>query len=69
MTRCPYCVMLKNYLNENHVPFKEVNVEADFEKMMQLVKKTGRLGVPQAELNGQWGVGFDPNQIMQALGK
>jgi glutaredoxin 3 len=65
--RCPYCVMLKNFLSEQNIAFKEVNVETNPELMQQLVRKTGQMGVPQTEVNGQWVLGFDPNRIMQAL--
>lgn len=66
-TQCPYCVMLKNFLSEQNIPFNEVNVETKPEIMQQLVKTTCQLGVPQTEVNGQWIVGFDPNNIMMAL--
>lgn len=68
-TQCPYCVMLKNFLSEQNIPFSEVNVETKPEMMQQLVKTTGQMGVPQTEVNGQWIVGFDPNNIMTALKK
>ena len=64
---CSYCVMLKNYLTQNNVPIKEVDVGCSPEMMMRLVSKTGQLGVPQTEVNGQWILGFDPNRIMNAL--
>lgn len=66
-TRCPYCVMLKNFLADQNIPFKEVNVEVNPEIMNQLVAKTGQMGVPQTEANGKWVVGYDPNNIMLAL--
>jgi len=66
-TQCPYCVMLKNFLSEREIPFNEVNVERDPDKMQQLIKTTGQMGVPQTEINGQWIIGFDPNSIMLAL--
>ncbi|VEF48847.1 glutaredoxin-like protein [Bacillus freudenreichii] len=66
-TRCPYCVMLKNFLAESEIPFSEVNVENDPEKMEELINTTGQMGVPQTEINGQWVIGFDPNSIMMAL--
>lgn len=64
---CPYCVMVKNFLTSNGIPFKEVNVETNPEMMMELVSKTGQFGVPQTEIDGKWIVGYDPNGIMQAL--
>lgn len=66
-TQCPYCVMLKSFLSEQNIPFTEVNVETKPEIMERLVKTTGQMGVPQTEVNGQWIVGFDPNNIMIAL--
>ncbi|WP_144463499.1 glutaredoxin family protein [Siminovitchia fortis] len=68
-TRCPYCVMLKNFLEEKEIVFNEVNVERDPEKMKKLIQTTGQMGVPQTEINGQWIIGFDPQSIMEALHK
>lgn len=66
-TRCPYCVMLKNYLNEQNISFKEVNVENNPEIMTKLVNTTGQMGVPQTEVNGRWIIGFDPANIQKIL--
>lgn len=66
-TRCPYCVMLKNFLSQQNIPFKEVNVEKDPAMMQRLVRTTGQMGVPQSEVNGKWVIGYDPSAIMQAL--
>ncbi|NSL50984.1 glutaredoxin family protein [Calidifontibacillus erzurumensis] len=66
-TRCPYCVMLKNFLTNQNIPFKEVNVEKNPEIMQKLVQTTGQMGVPQSEVNGKWIVGYDPTAIMHAL--
>jgi glutaredoxin len=59
--------MLKNFLLEQNISFNEVNVETQPEVMQRLVKTTGQMGVPQTEVNGQWIIGFDPNNIMIAL--
>ncbi|GIN87622.1 hypothetical protein J6TS2_40080 [Heyndrickxia sporothermodurans] len=59
--------MLKNFLTEQNISFKEMNVETNPEIMNQLVRTTGQMGVPQSEINGEWIVGFDPNSIMNAL--
>jgi glutaredoxin 3 len=66
-TRCPYCVMLKNFLLAQNIPFKEINVETKPELMDYLVRQTGQMGVPQTEVNGKWVVGYDPNTIMLSL--
>jgi glutaredoxin 3 len=66
-SRCPYCVMLKNFLSSQNILFKEVNVERNPEFINQLVRTTGQMGVPQTEVNGKWVIGFDPDNIMKAL--
>ncbi len=66
-TQCPYCVMIKDFLKENNIPFNEVNVEKQPEMMQKLIQTTGQMGVPQTEINGNWIIGFDPNSIMKAL--
>ena len=68
-SRCPYCVMIKNFLKDQGIDFKEVNVEANPKLMENLVRTTGQMGVPQTEINGNWVIGFDPNRIMSILNK
>jgi len=64
---CPYCDMMKNYLKEKELPFKEVNVQRDPIAANRLVEETGQMGVPQTEINGQWVLGFDPERVDQLL--
>lgn len=64
---CPYCTMLKNFLNTQGIPYKEVNVQMDQVAANKLVQTTGQLGVPQTEINGQWVLGFDPETIMSLV--
>ncbi|MCM3764582.1 glutaredoxin family protein [Neobacillus niacini] len=62
---CPYCVMMKNFLTQQGLTFKEVNVQRDQAAATRLVKTTGQLGVPQTEVNGQWVLGYDPDKVMR----
>ncbi|MFK2825472.1 glutaredoxin family protein [Bacillus sp. B190/17] len=64
---CPYCTMMKNFLQEKNVPFTEVNVQQDREAAQRLVETTGQMGVPQTEINGQWVLGYDPDAVMKLL--
>ena len=64
---CPYCDMMKIFLKEKEIPFKEVNIQQDPIAANRLVQTTGQMGVPQTEINGQWVLGFDPNRVMQLL--
>ncbi|GAY76829.1 glutaredoxin and related proteins [Sporolactobacillus inulinus] len=64
---CPYCHMVKNFLSEKGMLFKEVNVQQDPAAGQRLVETTGQMGVPQTNVNGQWVLGFDPSRIMSLI--
>ncbi|WP_100332318.1 glutaredoxin family protein [Bacillus xiapuensis] len=64
---CPYCDMMKNFLREQGIVFKEINVQEDQEAAQRLVQTTGQLGVPQTNVNGQWVLGFDPEAVKALL--
>lgn len=44
---CPYCSAAKGFLESLDIPFTEVNIENDREKMMELVQISGMMTVPQ----------------------
>jgi glutaredoxin 3 len=61
---CPYCVMLKNFLTDQGIPFTEVNVQQNPVEARKLVETTGQMGVPQTNIDGKWVLGFDPQTIL-----
>lgn len=64
---CPYCIMVKNFLKDKGVPFTEVNLQREPDKIDRVMRATGQMGVPQTEINGKWVIGFDPNNIEALL--
>ena len=64
---CPYCVMAKEFLNENKVEFTDINVQEDREAGEDMVKKSGQYGVPVIDIDGEIIVGFDKERIKQIL--
>ena len=60
---CPYCIMAKDYLKENKIGFKEINVAIDQEKAKYIVEKTNQMGVPVIEIDGEFVPGFDQAKI------
>ncbi len=65
---CPWCNKLKQYLRENGIPFRDIDVSKDMNAAKEMMKNTGQQGVPQAQINGQWVVGFDKPKIDKLLG-
>ena len=64
---CPYCTMAKDYLKSKGVEFEEIDVSSDREKAMEMMKKSGQMGVPQIEINGKMIVGFNQAAIDEAM--
>lgn len=64
---CPHCTNLKNYLKEQKIKFRDIDVSKDQKMAQELVKKSGQQGVPQTEINGRIIVGFDKAKIDQIL--
>lgn len=64
---CPYCVTLKVFLKENNIEFEDIDVSQNKQALDEMVKKSGQLGVPVAEIDDQIVVGFDKEKISQLL--
>ena len=64
---CPHCHHAKEYLKEKKIEFEDVDVSADREKAMEMVKKSGQMGVPVVEIDGKIVVGFDQSKIEELL--
>jgi len=64
---CMYCNMLKAYLDDKVVEYTAVDVSTDQEQARYIAEKTGQLGVPVTEIDGQFIIGFDQPQIAELL--
>ena len=64
---CPYCVALKSFLKEHNIEFEEIDVSQDEKEAREMVEKTGQMGVPVLEKDGEFVVGFDREKIIKLL--
>ena len=64
---CPYCTMAKNFLKENGVEFVEKNVAIDRAAAVEMVEKSGQMGVPVLDINGEILIGFNRDAIKKSL--
>lgn len=65
---CPYCITLKNFLEKYNFEFEDIDVSKDEKAAQEMVKKTGQMGVPVVEINGEVIIGFDKEKICKILG-
>jgi len=64
---CPFCVTLKNFLKKHNIEFEDIDVSQDKVAQDEMIKKSGQMGVPVAEIDGQIVVGFDQERIKKLL--
>jgi glutaredoxin-like YruB-family protein len=64
---CSWCNTLKSYLRKHQVPFTDIDVSKDQRAADELVKRSGQMGVPQTDINGQMVVGFEQKRLNQLL--
>jgi glutaredoxin-like YruB-family protein len=64
---CPWCHKVKDFLGGLNVAFEDVDVAADRAAAMEMVKKTGQMGVPVTEIGDKYIVGFDKEALKSAL--
>lgn len=56
---CAWCQKVKEYLDQKHVVYQEINVAANREAAMEMVRKTSQRGVPVVEVDGVFLIGYD----------
>lgn len=64
---CPYCVTLKKFLQDKGIEFESADVSQDQKELQEMIDKSGQMGVPVIDINGQIVVGFDRNKILELL--
>lgn len=64
---CPYCVTLKLWLKEKNIEFEEIDIAEDEKARDDMVERSGQIGVPVVDIDGQIVIGFDRDKISKIL--
>ncbi|MBT4121227.1 MAG: glutaredoxin family protein [Candidatus Magasanikbacteria bacterium] len=64
---CPYCLQAKEFFKEKGVEYTEINVAEDQDKAKEMMDKSGQMGVPVIDIDGEIIVGFDKAKIETLL--
>jgi glutaredoxin len=59
--------MAKDYFTENNIEYTEYDVAADAEKRSEMMEKTGQMGVPVIDIEGEIIIGFNESKIKELL--
>jgi len=65
---CPYCIKLKQFLKDKNITFEDIDVSTDKVKADEMIKKSGQMGVPVSDIDGEIITGFDKETITKTLG-
>ncbi|MGQ9478082.1 MAG: glutaredoxin family protein [Candidatus Bipolaricaulia bacterium] len=65
---CPWCMRVKQFLDERGIPYEEYDVSEDAYRAEEMIRKSGQMGVPVIEVDGEIVVGFDRSRLEELLG-
>jgi glutaredoxin-like YruB-family protein len=65
---CPWCIRTKQFLKENNVIFEDIDVSSNQAAIEEMIKKSGQMGVPVLDIEGEIIIGLDREKIKTALG-
>ncbi|MEK7212624.1 MAG: glutaredoxin domain-containing protein [Patescibacteria group bacterium] len=64
---CVYCNMAKAFFKQNDIAYEEKDVAVDQAAVEEMIKKSGQLGVPVIDVDGEIVIGFDKPRLTQLL--
>jgi glutaredoxin len=71
---CPDCYEAKRFLDRHEIPYREIDIEATPGAADDVIRNTGKRGIPQFVVNGTWvqpyrpGEGFLYEEMSELLG-
>ena len=64
---CPFCVKAKDFLKEHKIEYEEIDVGKNPKAAIEMVHKSGQMGVPVIEIGDEIVTGFDVDEIKRIL--
>lgn len=65
---CGFCHMAKAYFKQHDIKYEEKDVSQDIMAAQEMVDKSGQMGVPVIDVEGDITIGFDRPKIDHILG-
>ena len=65
---CHYCHLAKAFFKKNNIEFTDYDVTTSPDKRQEMIEKTGQLGVPVIEVDGELTIGFNEKHLRTLLG-
>lgn len=65
---CPWCHKTEEFLKEHKIKFRSIDVGKDRKAAQEMIRKSGQMGVPVIDIDGQIIIGYDKARLEKALG-
>ena len=65
---CPWCMRVKQFLKDNNILFEDLDVSQNQPAAEEMIQKSGQMGVPVLDIDGNIIVGFEKEKIKVVLG-
>jgi len=59
--------MLKEFLKHNNIEFEEIDVAANRDAAVEMIAKSGQMGVPVIDIDGTMIIGYNEAAIRERL--
>lgn len=66
---CPYCHLAKELLSARQIPYEEIRIDLDDNKMDEMIRLSNKRTVPQIFINDQPIGGYDDLAALAKSGK
>jgi alkyl hydroperoxide reductase subunit F len=66
---CPYCRMVKAFLDRQGVKYVSFDVGTDKEQAKKMIEVSGQYGVPVVTVDNEVIIGFDVRRLTELFGK
>lgn len=64
---CVYCKMAKAFFMDQNISYDEKNVAVDEAAREEMITKSGQLGVPVIDVDGEIVIGFDKQKLSELI--
>lgn len=65
---CGFCKMTKAFFKEHNIAYEEKDVSVDQAAADEMIKRSGQMGVPVIDIDGELVLGFQKDKLSQLLG-
>jgi len=66
-SECAYCEMTKEFFRQNKISYEEKDVSVDDKAREEMVARSGQLGAPVVDIDGEIVIGFDEEKLAELL--